>query len=247
MSTFINVNDLDITFKVASNRLTDKVREGLVGGKISSSKSVARIEALRNINLNIKDGERVALIGHNGSGKTTLLKALSGVYSPSIGSIEVSGVVHSLINLGIGIDEDLSGYENALTKVRQYGIGASDVAGYVKDIETFAELGDFFYLPMKSYSAGMKARVLFAISTSVKPDILIMDEWIGAGDQSFKEKANNRIHKMAQESGILLIATHSASIIREWATRLIWMHKGEIIMDGDVAATLKAYQDSFNN
>lgn len=239
----IHVSDLGIEFKIYGNRsrtLRSKVLSGF-GGRISQQADVISVRALRGISLDLKDGDRLGLIGVNGSGKTTLLRALAGVYEPTSGSIEVEGSVAALTDMSMGMDPDASGYENILMRSICMGKTWAEAQSIVKEVEEFTELGEHLHLPLRTFSTGMSVRLAFAVSTNVAPDILIMDEMVGAGDVHFVEKARKRVNTIIDSVGILVIASHSTEIIKNFCNKAALLHKGELIEYGDVDAVLKAY------
>lgn len=198
--------------------------------------------ALDNVSVSIAKGERVGLVGVNGSGKTTLLKSLSGCLPPTSGRIEVRGRLISFINVGFGVDGNLTGAENLDLRIQYWGLDRKRTSEYAAEIADFTELGDFFHLPVKTYSAGMKARLFIGLSMLVDPDILVMDEWISLGDRTFLAKANKRLEQFVSGSGILLFATHSHDLLLKWSTRLVWLDRGTVRADGDPRSVLAQYQ-----
>lgn len=197
---------------------------------------------LNGIDLKVVDGESVALIGENGAGKSMLLKTISGVLEPSKGTVVVDGKLVSLINLNLGINVDLTGRENVFIRLLYMGYGEEYGHKHMEEIRSFCDLKGYFDKPVKTYSAGMVARLGFSISTCIVPDIIIMDEWIGAGDASFVDKASARVKNLVGRSKIIVFATHSESTIREWATRLLWIKNGTIHADGSPDIVLPEYQ-----
>lgn len=212
------------------------------GGRIDvGSQQRMVISALNNLSFQAKHGERIGLVGHNGAGKSTLLRALAGVYEPLQGTIAISGRVGSLIDITIGMDMEATGYENIRIRSMLLGMTREEAAESAEEIGAMTELGDFLALPVRTYSSGMLLRLAFAISTAVVPDVLLMDEWIGAGDASFVKKAQDRLRRMLGRTGILFIASHAEAIIKDNCTRALWMDKGEIRADGEVDHVLKEY------
>lgn len=206
--------------------------------------SHASIQALHDINLSIQSGERIGLIGHNGAGKSTLLRAITGIYEPNSGSIMTHGTIESLLDTNAGMNRILSGRENIYLRGKRLKYNNEQIKALEKDIEEFAQLHEFFDLPIKTYSAGMMMRLSFGLATSVTPDILLMDEWFMAGDSNFQSKARKRLENVINKSEIVVLTTHSMPIIRQWCTRVIWLKAGEIYADGPVEATVCRYEQS---
>jgi len=209
---------------------------------ISTEGSHAIVKALNDISFHIEHGERIGLIGTNGAGKSTLLRVLAGIYEPTSGDVIIDGRVNALLNIGIGSDLDATGYENILLRGLYMGLHPAEIKKLAPSIAEFTELGDFLHVPVRTYSAGMAMRLSFAIATATHPDILLMDEWIMAGDRYFLEKARERIDSFVSRSQILVLASHSPQILAQWCTRLIWLENGTIIMQGETDAVLKQYE-----
>ncbi|CAI3951296.1 ABC-type polysaccharide/polyol phosphate transport system [Commensalibacter communis] len=200
------------------------------------------VQALRDINLTIQSGERVGLIGHNGAGKSTLLRAITGIYEPNSGHIQSYGHIEALLSTNAGMNPLLSGRENIYLRGKRLGLSQKKIQELAKDVETFAELNEFIELPIKIYSSGMLMRLGFGLSTSIVPNILLMDEWFMAGDSNFQEKARNRLVSIVDKADILVLTTHSLSILQQWCSRLIWLKAGQIIADGPTDIILDQYE-----
>jgi ABC-type polysaccharide/polyol phosphate transport system ATPase subunit len=211
---------------------------------VKDTKGLVKINALQNINLHLKEGDRVGLIGHNGAGKSTFLRLLSGVYEPEQGNIHVEGKVSSLLNINVGMQPTLTGYENIRIRGLLMGLSPSKIQSVITDIENFTELGNFLSMQVKTYSTGMSIRLAFALSTAIEPDILLVDEVIGAGDANFLEKAKKRMHAIIQKSNIMVLASHSNDIITQFCNRVLWLEHGQIKLDGPAEEVIQAYKDS---
>jgi ABC-type polysaccharide/polyol phosphate transport system ATPase subunit len=245
--TMITLSNVDIDFPVYSSKSRGLLNTilGYGRGEQSRIRSIAggalSVSALRDINVSLRDGDRVGLVGRNGAGKTTLLRVMSGVYEPTKGHLDVSGNVSSLTDMFLGMDGDATGYENIVMRALFLGFPKSAAIALRADVEDFTELGEHLALPVRTYSSGMMLRLGFAISTALRPDILIMDEMIGAGDFHFRERAQKRLDAMLQEVKILVIASHDAAVIRTFCNRAIWLDAGRIVFSGAVEEVLAAY------
>jgi len=202
------------------------------------------IHALRNVHLDINEGERVALIGRNGAGKTTLLRVLAGAYEPMSGEINREGSVTALTNLTLGMDLDATGYDNIHIRAVQLGLREHDEALLRASVENFTELGEYLSLPVRTYSSGMLLRLAFAVSVHQSPEILLMDEMISAGDSHFMEKAQERLSKVMDAAKILVLASHQEDILRKFCNRGVLLQSGEVIFDGALDDCLAAYRAS---
>ncbi|RZS77042.1 ABC transporter ATP-binding protein [Pigmentiphaga kullae] len=229
----INLKNVSIRFPIydAKQRsFKQTVLNVATGGRIiASGHGLAQVEALKDIDLDIREGDRIALLGHNGSGKTTLLRVLAGVYAPVSGSISVQGRVTSLLDSMLGMDGEATGYENIKLRSLFLGIRPSAVSRLVDDIAEFSELGDFLNIPVRTYSSGMVLRLAFAISTSVQPEILLMDEWMSVGDERFRQKAAERLDGFVKGAGILVIATHDMDLAHRVCDKVIHLEHGRIV------------------
>jgi lipopolysaccharide transport system ATP-binding protein len=243
--TQIHFDDVSIEFPIfnATGRsLTSRLLQAATGGKLDSdSHRHVLVKALSNINFTLNDGDRVGLVGHNGAGKSTLLRALSGVYAPISGNSRIQGQVGSLIDISLGINPEATGRENVLIRGQLLGLSKTEIAKRYDEIVEFAELGDFMEVPVRTYSSGMHFRLAFAVSTVVRPEILLMDEWLSVGDEEFKNKAEARLTEMVSKTKILAIATHSRELVENVCNRVIWLDRGGIKMDGPVAEVVPAY------
>lgn len=208
------------------------------------SQSVSDIHALRGINLTIKSGERIGLIGHNGAGKSTLLKVLAGLYPISGGNCQVVGQVRSLFDLSLGFEPDATGRENILYRGLLLGLTPAFMRTKEAEIVDFAGLGAFIEYPMRTYSAGMQVRLAFAISTMVGGDILLLDEVIGAGDAAFMEKAQGRIRQLVDQANIMVLASHDGASLTKLCPRSLVLNHGVVIFDGPTDQALAHYASS---
>lgn len=208
-----------------------------------SSREIKIVKALNGINLELKEGDKLGLIGHNGAGKTTLLKMINGIYHPTSGSCEVIGRVSSLLDMGLGMDENATGYENIFLASYLSGYDKPEIQTLLPDIVEFADIGDFIYLPMRTYSAGMRARLAFAIATAFIPDILVIDEVFGTGDADFVNKSIRRMEDLMTGARILIFASHSPDLVEQFCNKAILMEKGNIVKAGNVKEVNEFYQN----
>lgn len=199
------------------------------------------IAALRNISLKVGVGDRIALVGSNGAGKTTLLRVMAGIYEPTIGRVSVQGRISPMFDVGLGIDGELSGYENIRIRGLVLGLSVAEIEERMADIVAFTELEDYLHMPVRVYSAGMMLRLTFAIATCFRPEILLMDEWIVAGDAHFMEKAERRVSKFVSDASVLVLASHDLEICRRWCNKAIWLDQGELRLFGDIEDVIEAY------
>lgn len=243
--TSMILEDVTVDFPIynaKSRSLKNQVMSLATGGTIgANSEGHVVIRGLDSVNLTLNEGERLGLIGHNGSGKTTLLRVMSGVYYPSGGRIAINGKCTSLINISLGIDSEATGRENIGIRGALLGFSKREMAAKQAEIEEFSELGNFLEMPVRTYSTGMQLRLAFSISTVIQPEILIMDEWLAAGDESFHNKANERLHELVNKTKILIIASHSKDLLTKNCNRIVWLEHGKIRMDGDARTVADAY------
>lgn len=197
-----------------------------VGGKLGNHAHVTEVTALTRVNLELKAGDRLGLIGHNGSGKTTLLRALSGAYEPDEGQIEVQGRIAALLDLGLGIDPSATGFDNIRLRGRVAGLSSKEIAERMDEIAEFTGLGPFLAMPVKTYSAGMQARMAFAAATAVEADVLLMDEWIAVGDADFQKMAHQRLLKLVERAGILVLASHDHDLLKLYCNKVMRLEGG---------------------
>lgn len=234
---------VDIPIFNSQGRSLKKTILGMAtGGKIGlNEKGRTIVRSLDNISLKISPQERVGLIGHNGAGKSTLLRVLGGVYEPAKGTARIEGKVGSLIDVSLGIDGEATGIENIYLRAALLGIPKNVVSRELDNIIEFSELGEFIKMPVRTYSTGMHMRLAFAVSTMISPDILLMDEWLSVGDKGFQIKAEKRLNSLIERSSILVVATHSRSLIEKCCTRVVWLEHGKIKMDDSPDIVCPAY------
>ncbi len=198
-------------------------------------------QVLNNINLNIKKGETVALIGVNGSGKSTLLKLMTKIIYPTKGTIETDGKLTSLLELGAGFHPDFTGRENIYFNASIFGLTKKEIDARIDDIIEFSELGEFIDNPIRTYSSGMYMRLAFSVAINVDAEILLIDEILAVGDQHFQEKCYNKLRELRDSNKTIVIVTHSLEVVKDLCTRVIWIYKGELRLDGDPTYVVDEY------
>ncbi|SFB01750.1 ABC-2 type transport system ATP-binding protein [Amycolatopsis marina] len=247
----IDVWNASVDFPIfdAKSRSLKKKVLGKVGGKIGTDSRVPVIEALHDISVSINEGDRIGLVGHNGAGKSTLLRLLSGIYEPTRGSARIVGRVAPVFDLGVGMDQEISGYENIMIRGLYLGMTRKQMEKRVDDIADFTELGDYLSMPLRTYSTGMRVRLALGVVTSIDPEILLLDEGIGAVDAAFLNKARDRLVDLVRRSGLLVFASHQDDLLLELCTSAIWMDEGQMKMQGSLRQVLTAYKgkDPFEN
>ncbi|SDB63053.1 ABC transporter ATP-binding protein [Butyrivibrio sp. INlla16] len=227
----IELKNIGLEFNVWHQK---SIKDILVPGsnKFSTFEN-GKVRALNNISLSLKDGDRLAIIGHNGAGKSTLLKVISGIYPPKEGTLDVEGHISSMFELATGFEMEQNGWDNIRLRGLMLGQTPKQIDEKMEEIAEFSELGNFLNMPVKYYSSGMFVRLAFSISTSIEPDILLLDEIIAAGDAGFIKKANDRLHSMISTSKIMVLVTHSMQSAIDMCNKCIWMESGNIVMSGD--------------
>lgn len=241
----IQLKNAGVEFQIHNSNtrsLKNRIINAATGGKITAGlngKTVVR--ALNDISFELKEGDKLGLVGHNGSGKSTMLRLLSGVYAPTSGSAVIKGKVGSLIDISLGIDPEATGRENIFLRAALLGMSKTEVADKIEDIIEFTELGNFIDLPLRMYSSGMHMRLAFAVSTVMRPDILLMDEWISVGDEGFKLKAENRLNETVNQTKVLVMASHSKEILEKTCNKILWLEHGSVKMLGETSEVLAQY------
>jgi len=232
----ISIENLTVEFAIfgaSSRSLKNKILSQATGGRVmSSARDVVTVRAIDGISLEINDGDRVGLVGHNGSGKTTLLRVLAGIYKPSGGAITIEGRVGALFDAHAGMDPESTGIENIYLRGYMMGMSRPEITAKLDEIAEFTELGDFLELPMRTYSAGMFARLAFAVSTATHNDILLIDEGISAGDAAFQKKMRQRIESLFDRTPIVILASHSEMTISEFCSRRVQLEHGVLTSAG---------------
>lgn len=226
----IRLDKATLDFRIGGRNRNRRTSVSATGGRFLAKQGVVR--ALDRINLEIREGERVALIGHNGAGKSTLLRMMSGVYEPTAGRALIQGRISTLFNQLPGVQMDASGRENILTAGLHLGMKRSEIRAKTDEIIAFSDLGSFIDMPMRTYSAGMRTRLGFSLATAIDPEILIVDEALGTGDAAFAEKAAHRLESFANRAAILVVASHSRSLLERLCGRALLLEHGRLVADG---------------
>lgn len=242
------VDDLHVTYRVIGTRKRkapggpppSKLRR-LLNRARSASGGVTEIHAVRGVSFVAHHGESIGIVGTNGSGKSTMLQALAGLLPPTSGSVYISGIP-SLLGVSAVLMKRLTGERNIMIGGLALGLTTKEVAERFDEIVDFADIGDFVYLPMTTYSAGMAARLRFAISTAAVPDVLMIDEALATGDAAFRERSRERIDEIRQHAGTVFVVSHSLNSIKAMCDRVIWLDQGVIRMDGPVDEVTAAYR-----
>jgi lipopolysaccharide transport system ATP-binding protein len=233
--SLVTAEQLAVDFAIygtKSRSLKNTVLRAATGGVLAADAADrVVVRALDHLNFEFKEGERVGLTGHNGSGKTTLLRVLAGIYEPTSGAITVNGRVASMLSITLGMDSDATGYENIFIRGTLLGLRKKEIAELADEVCEFSELGDYIHMPMRTYSSGMVMRLMFAISTSTNADIILMDEWLSAGDREFTGKAEKRLRQLVDRAKLLVIASHNPEVIQHTCNRVIHLEHGKIVDD----------------
>jgi ABC-type polysaccharide/polyol phosphate transport system ATPase subunit len=246
-TTHIKIENLSLVYDLYYDK-TNTLKEFFVNkltGKKYVEKQKAKLNALDNISFNINHGERLGVIGLNGAGKSTLLKVLSGILKPTSGKLYVKGSVQPLIEVGAGFNPEFSGRENIYLNGAMLGFNKKQIMEKEDEIIEFSELQDFIDVPVKYYSSGMTVRLGFTIATIIKPEILLMDEMLSAGDVSFIAKAKRRLDELLNIAKILILVSHDLELIKKLTPRAIVLNHGKIIFDGNTEEAINYYKDLY--
>lgn len=235
----INIADVSLDYPL-NNKGIGLLRE-IVTGRVKK-KSTRLFRALEKISLDVKKGEVVGLMGANGSGKSTLLRVIAGIYAPDEGSVQVRGRVTLLAGIGTGFQLDLTGRENIMLTGSIYGYSKMEISKMEEEIIEFSGIGEFIDQPIRTYSAGMRARLGFAIVSNLEPDILLLDEVMSVGDTDFRQKSRNKIEQLIKGDATVVIVSHSKSIIKSMCDRVFAIEDGKIITDGSIETALEYYE-----
>lgn len=244
--TLLDLQQVSVSFPVyhgGSRSLKKSLLSLSSAGRIArDANDRIKVDALRDVSLSLARGDRVALIGANGAGKTTLLRVMAGIYEPFVGSVSIHGRISPMFDIGLGIDNDLSGYDNIRIRGMLLGLSTSQIEQLLPGIAEFTELGDYLDMPVRTYSSGMVLRLTFAVATCFEPEILLMDEWISAGDAHFMTRAKERINSFIEKASVLVLASHNFEVCRKWCNKAVWMEKGQVREIGPVSEIIERYE-----
>ncbi len=235
MAASITLSGVSIDFPLyhGNARSLKKLVFSSVSGRMSAdARHRVVVEAVRNVSFSLASGDRLGLVGRNGAGKTSLLRALAGIYEPVAGALRVVGSINALLDPNLGMNIDLTGRENIVLRGQYNRLNRAEIRRLADDVAEFAELGDFLDLPVRIYSSGMLVRLGFGLATAIKPQVLLMDEWLLAGDANFLGKARARLEDLVRGAEILVLSTHLPDVVRDWCTRVIWLDQGRVRADG---------------
>ena len=233
---------VDFPIYNAKNRsLKNTVMQAATGGKVSFGAEGTIVRSLDDVSFTLQDGDRVGLVGHNGAGKSTLLRTLSRVYEPTSGYAQIEGEIGSLVDISLGIDAEATGRENIFIRGALLGLRRKEIEKRFDEIVEFSDLGSFVDMPVRTYSSGMHLRLAFAVATIIRPEILLMDEWLSVGDAAFNAKAEARLTELVQSSRILVLASHSRELIEKTCNRALWFEHGKLKLDSDPITVCKMY------
>lgn len=246
----INFKNVSVEFSiydVKSRSLKNKLVNIATGGLLRQDTGNSyHIKALSNVSFDIKDGDRVGVVGHNGAGKSTLLRTINKIYIPTSGQAHINGETSSLIDISLGIDPDATGRENVFIRGALLGLKKDFIEEKLDEVIEFSELGNYINIPVRTYSTGMHMRLAFAVSTLVTPEILIMDEWLSVGDQTFQNKAEARLKKLIGSANILILASHNESLLRDVCNKIVWLEHGSLKDIGSTDEVINKFFSSSN-
>jgi lipopolysaccharide transport system ATP-binding protein len=246
----IHVSNVSLDFPLyhAGSRSLKKTVFAAASGRLGEDRQHrVVVQALRDVSFSLASGDRLGLVGTNGAGKTTLLRTLAGIYEPGAGRVHVEGNLNAMLDTMLGMNPDLSGRENIMLRGLFNGLTKPQIKQLEDDVQDFAELGEFIDLPTRFYSSGMVIRLGFALATSIRPEVLIMDEWFMAGDVQFLAKARARLENIVRGAEILVLSSHSATAVLEWCSRVIWMDHGRVRDDGPAKEVMARYLGAQQN
>ncbi|MBL8932270.1 MAG: ABC transporter ATP-binding protein [Kineosporiaceae bacterium] len=247
----VRVQNVSITYRTTFERVPTFKNAIVRFGR--GQKAVKEIEAVKSVTFDVPVGTSLGIIGANGAGKSTLMRAMAGILPPTSGRIEVHGRVSTLLALGVGFNGQLSGRENVILGGLASGLSRREVEERADEVAEFADIGEFMDAPMRTYSSGMFSRLAFSVAVHMKPDILMIDEALSAGDAVFKRKATAKMSELMKSSRAMFLVSHALASVRELCNDAIWLHQGKLMMHGDPEDVISAYnrfmevgEDAFN-
>jgi ABC-type polysaccharide/polyol phosphate transport system ATPase subunit len=240
----ISVQDVSITYRTTFER-TPTFKDTIV--RLGRGQRLVReIEAVKDVSFDVEQGTILGIVGHNGAGKSTLMRSVAGILPPTRGRIEVTGRVSTLLALGVGFNAALSGKENVILGGLAAGLSREEIMSRAHEIADFAEIGDFMDMPMRTYSSGMYSRLAFSVAVHMRPDILLVDEALSAGDAQFREKANAKMQELKTQARTMLLVSHALGSVVEMCHEAIWLDHGVLQLRGPAEDVVNAYTESLN-
>jgi ABC-type polysaccharide/polyol phosphate transport system ATPase subunit len=237
----VKVQNLHITYRTTFERKPTLKSALMRFGR--GQRGVVEVEAVKDVSFDVANGTAMGIIGSNGAGKSTLMRAMAGILPPTQGSIEVWGKASTLLALGVGFNNNLSGRENIVLGGLASGLSRAEVEERADEVAEWTELGEFIDMPMRTYSSGMSARVGFSVAVHMKPDILMIDEALSTGDAKFREKANAKMADLRDSARAMFLVSHGLNSIKEMCTEAIWLDKGTLMMRGAPEEVIDAYME----
>ena len=231
MESRLTLDSVTVEFPIigaATRSLKKAVVSTATGGKFSQSGRTQIVKAVNDVSLDLQPGTRLGLVGHNGAGKSTLLKTMAGIYPPTSGQVRLRGRVAPLFGLEAGMDPGATGYENIWLRGLLTGMSVEEIRERIDEIAEFSGLGKYLHMPIRTYSSGMRLRLSFSIATCQTPEILLMDEWIGAGDANFSKQAEDRMNNLVESASILVLASHNFQMIKNVCTSWVEVDGGQV-------------------
>ena len=206
------------------------------------------VHAVKNVSFEVKKGEILGIVGKNGSGKSTMLRAIAGIFQPDSGTIDLKGNSISLMSIGVGFNEDVSGRKNIILSGMLLGFSEQEMLDKTKEIIEFAEIGDFIDMPVRTYSSGMHSKLAFAITANLDTDIMLVDEVLSVGDERFKKKSKNKMKELiTDENRTVIMVSHDMATMKELCDRVLWINDGEMMAIGDSDEVIEAYKEYMNS
>ncbi|MCR9260205.1 MAG: ABC transporter ATP-binding protein [Pseudomonadaceae bacterium] len=248
--THLKLQDVSVAYPVfgssrtTETEVTETAANKPIGGSIRARGGKNFVVALEKITLSLSAGSRLGIVGHNGAGKSTLLRTMAGIYSPTAGSVSVEGRVGTMFSTGLGMQANATGRENITLSGLLNGLTRKQAVEKYEGIAEFCELGSYLDFPVNTYSRGMAMRLSFAMATAFNPDVLLLDEWLGAGDQAFRKKAEARMQELVAAAGILVLASHRLPLIRNNCDDCLWLEHGTVKMFGPAHEVVAEFRDS---
>lgn len=239
--SFLEARDLSIRFPIQS--AVKGETNSALGGQMLTVGRRSYVSALEQVSFRLEAGDSLGLIGHNGSGKSTLLRTLAGILPPTSGEVTYGGTLGNAININIGFRPEVSGRNNIKLKAIIAGRRRAEFDRLIDDVESFAELGPYLDMPMRTYSQGMRARLAFGVATAFRYDILLLDEWLGAGDKQMQDRAAVRMAKYVEQANIAVLASHRSPLLKKWCNKGLVMEKGRAVFFGHINDALNVYEN----